>query len=612
MEPPDQIGVAKIDGFLFYMSKILNEKLKKKSSEELHLWALRHTAEHVLHTALQNIYPSMKKAMGPATDEGYYHDFDLDVKVADSDFPKIEKEMKRIIDLNLPMVQEFIDEDKARKIFKNNLYKLDWIDQIKSRGEKLSIYKMGNIDTDLCSGPHVKSTGEIKAFKLLSVAGAYWHGDEKNKMLTRIYGTCFPTQKELEHYLWQLEEAKKRDHRVLGKKLNLFIIDENIGKGLPLLTPKGAIIRKQILDYEYELERKYGFQHVVTPHIARSELYKKTGHWQHYRELMYESFGIEGEEYVLKPMNCPHHYMIYASEPRSYRDLPLRLAEPGTCYRFEKTGELSGLIRVRSLTIDDSHILMTEDQIESEFKRCIEMVDQMFRVFNLKDYYVRLSLADPSDALKYIADKNAWEKAKIKLEKIVKDNKLKYKIAKGEASFYGPKLDYMVKDSIGRQWQMSTLQLDLFMGKRLNLIYIDKNGEKKHPVILHRGLTGSLERTLAILIEHFAGNFPLWLSPVQVKLIPISDRHTEYAKEVNNLLSDQNIRVEIDDRNESMQAKIRDATLQKIPFMGIIGDREIKNKKIKISVRTREGKDLGQLNLSQFLDILKLKIENKS
>ncbi|MCJ7740458.1 threonine--tRNA ligase [Candidatus Microgenomates bacterium] len=601
------------------MSKILDEKLKKKSSEELHLWALRHTAEHVLHTALQNIYPSMKKAMGPATDEGYYHDFDLDVKVSDSDFPKIEKEMKRIIDLNLPMIQEFVGEKEARKIFKNNPYKLEWVDQIKSRREKFSLYKIGDIDCDLCSGPHVKSTGEVKAFKLLKVAGAYWHGDEKNKMLTRIYGTCFPTKEELDIYLWQQEEAKKRDHRVLGKKLDLFVIDENIGKGLPLLTPKGAIIRKQILDYEYQLEHQNGFLHVVTPHIARSELYKKTGHWQHYKEVMYESFGIDGDEYVLKPMNCPHHYMIYKSKPRSYRDLPIRLTEPGTCYRFEKTGELSGLIRVRALTIDDSHILMREDQIEDEFKTCIKMVSEMFRVLGLKNYYVRLSLPDPSDAVKYIADADVWKAAKDKLEKIVKDNHLPYKIAKGEASFYGPKLDYMVKDSIGREWQMSTLQLDLFMGKRLNLTYIDSNGEEKHPVILHRGLTGSIERTLAILIEHYAGKFPLWLSPVQISLIPIADRHLDQANKIYKLLFDENIRVEIDQRSESMQAKIRDATLQKVPYMGIIGDNEVQKSNIKdqkqeelyISIRNLGGQNLGQMTVARLLELLKTEIEKK-
>lgn len=598
------------------MSKVLDEKLAKLSPKELEMVKLRHTAEHVLHTAMQNLYPKLKKAMGPATDEGFYFDFDMDEKISDKDFPKIEAEMKKLISGNLKMVQEFVSVDEARQIFRNNPYKLEWVKQIEDRGEKVSIFKMIDhdgsvVDLDLCSGPHLSWTSKIKAYKLLKIAGAYWHGDEKNKMLTRIYGTSYPSKDELEKYLWQLSEAEKRDHRILGRQLDLFVLDENIGKGLPLLTPKGALIRKQILDYEYQLEYQNGFQHVVTPHIARSELYKKTGHWQHYKEVMYESFGIEGDEYVLKPMNCPHHYMIYASQPRSYKDLPYRLTEPGTCYRFEKTGELSGLVRVRALTIDDTHILMTEDQIESEFKRCINMVAEMFRALGLKDYYVRLSLSDPSDAVKYIADSSTWNKAGEKLEKIVKDNNLPYKVARGEASFYGPKLDYMVKDSIGREWQMSTLQLDLFMGKRLNLVYTDSGGNFQHPVILHRGLTGSIERTLAILIEHYKGAFPVWLSPVQIVLIPIADRHVEYARNLEALLRSQSIRIEIDDRSESMQAKIRDATLQKVPYMGIIGDKELSAALKSLSIRERGGKDLGRMAVAAFIDKIKSEIEKK-
>jgi threonyl-tRNA synthetase len=409
-----------------------------------------------------------------------------------------------------------------------------------------------------------------------------------------------------------LEEAKKRDHRKLGKELDLFVISENIGKGLPLITPKGNIIRKQILDYEYELERLSGFQQVFTPHIARSEMYKKTGHWQHYRDVMYAPFGIDGEEYVLKPMNCPHHYMIYTSRPRSYKDLPMRLSEPGTCYRFEKTGELAGLLRARALSIDDSHILMRESQIESEFKLCIEMVRKMFKAFSLNNFYVRLSLADPSDAVKYIADEKTWKKAGEKLEKIVKDNKLEYKIGKGEASFYGPKLDFIVKDSLGREWQMSTLQLDLFMGKKLNLTYINEEGKAEHPVVLHRGLTGSLERTMAILIEHFAGAFPLWLAPVQVAILPISEKFLEEAQKIKDVLEKNKIRVELNDDNKSLGGKIRQSTLQKIPFMIIIGEKEVKKGKLFVTVRSREGKDLGMLEINKFINQLKSQIENFS
>jgi len=582
---------------------------------------MRHSCEHVLHQAIVELFPGLKRAMGPPTDEGFYHDFDYDGKVSEEDFPKIEKRMLEIIKADLPIVREEISIEKARKLFKGNPYKQDWVDQIEKRGEKATVYCTGkpgdkNSDVDLCKGPHVSSTGKIGSFKLLSIAGAYWHGDEKNKMLTRIYGTCFPTKEELDKYLWQIEEAKKRDHRKLGRELDLFIISENIGKGLPLLTPKGTIIREEILKLEYKLEKEYNFQHVITPHIARSEIYKKTGHWQHYRDLMYAPFGIEEEEYVLKPMNCPHHYMIYASRPRSYRELPIRYAEPGTCYRFEKTGELSGLLRVRALSIDDSHILMKEDQIEEEFKNCIEMVRRMFEAFQLKDYYVRLSLADPSDAIKFIADQKTWKKAGEKLEKIVNVNHLKYVVAKGEASFYGPKIDFIVKDSLGREWQMSTLQLDLFMGKRLNLTYIDEKGGERHPVILHRGLTGSIERTLAILIEHFAGAFPLWLAPVQVAILSVSDKFKEYSQTVLDKLEQYNIRAELNNDNETLGKKIRNATLQKIPYMVIIGEKESQSavgaKFISpkmISVRTREGKDEGTININQFITKLKAQIE---
>jgi len=587
----------------------------KKQTDNFSAEVIRHSCEHVMAAAIMSLFPRAKRGVGPAIEDGFYQDLDIpDHKISPEDLPKIEKKMEEIKKAKLKFIKiiKKIDEAIAYEKSRGQLYKVEILEDIKKAGEReVSYYQVGDY-IDLCRGPHVEDTSQIGYFKLDRLAGAYWRGDEKRPMLQRVYGLCFAAQEELDKYLWQQGEAAKRDHRLLGKKLDLFVIDENIGKGLPLLTPKGTLIRKQILDYEYKLEQKYGFQHVVTPHIARSELYKKTGHWQHYREVMYESFGIEGEEYVLKPMNCPHHYMIYKSQPRSYRDLPLRLTEPGTCYRFEKTGELSGLVRVRALTIDDTHILMTDDQIESEFKRCIEMVNEMFRVLGLKDYFVRLSLPDPSDAVKYIADKKIWDRAGEKLEKIVKDNKLNYKIAKGEASFYGPKLDYMVKDSIGRQWQMSTLQLDLFMGKRLNLVYTDEEGKERNPVILHRGLTGSIERTLAILIEHYAGAFPLWLSPVQVAIIPIADRHKAAARHLQEVLLQNDIRTSLDDRNESMQAKIRDATLQKVPYMSIIGDREAQNKENPlISVRTREGKDLGQMTTDQFLHKLQEEIEKK-
>ncbi len=614
MEPPNLIGIAKEKQRLFFMKKNNNQT----NDNEI----MRHSCEHVMASAIMSLWPNARRGVGPAIENGFYQDFEIEnYKVKPEDLIRIEKSMEKIKKkkLKFKKIIKSIDEAIKEEKTQNQIYKAELLEELKRQNEKkVSYYQIGNY-IDLCKGPHVNDTSQIGYFKLIKLAGAYWRGDEKRPMLQRIYGLCFKTKADLDKYLWQQEEAKKRDHRILGKKLDLFVISDNIGKGLPLLTAKGNIIRQKILEYENLLEKKFGFQQVFTPHIARSELYKKTGHWQHYREVMYESFGIEGEEYVLKPMNCPHHYMIYSSKNRSYKDLPIRISEPGTCYRFEKTGELSGLIRVRALTIDDAHILMREDQIEEEFKRCIEMVKLMFQAFKLKDYYVRLSLPDPLDSVKYITDPKIWNKAKLKLEKIVKDNKLKYKTAKGEASFYGPKIDYMVKDAIGREWQMSTLQLDLFMAKRLNLVYTDKDGKEKHPVILHRGLTGSLERTLAILIEHYNGLFPLWLAPEQVVIIPISQKHLYYSDLIAKIFQAKDIRTRIDDENKTMQAKVREAALQKVPYLVIIGDKEVAKSEINnenldnkyISVRTREQKSLGLINLSEFLEKLKNEIENK-
>jgi threonyl-tRNA synthetase len=580
---------------------------------ENNLESLRHSCAHLLAAAVLAYYPKAKLTLGPAIENGFYYDIDFgDSKITESDFSKLEQKMHELVKRWDKFEGKEVNGKEALKAFSGNEYKEELIKGIVDKNEKITIYKSGDF-SDLCRGGHIDNPKEnLKHFKLLSIAGAYWRGDEKNKMLTRIYGTVFPTKEELDQYLKMLEEAKKRDHRKLGKELDLFVISENIGKGLPLITPKGNIIRRQILDYEYELERQSGFEQVFTPHIARSEMYKKTGHWQHYRDVMYAPFGIDGEEYVLKPMNCPHHYMIYTSRPRSYKDLPMRLSEPGTCYRFEKTGELAGLLRVRALSIDDSHILMREDQIEGEFKRCIEMVKKMFKAFQLTNFYVRLSLADPSDAVKYIADEATWKKAGEKLEKIVKDNNLEYKIGKGEASFYGPKLDFIVKDSLGRDWQMSTLQLDLFMGKKLNLTYINEEGKEEHPVILHRGLTGSLERTMAILIEHFSGAFPLWLSPVQVAILPISEKFLDSAQKIKEELEKNKIRVELNDDNKSLGGKIRQSTLQKIPFMIIIGEKELEKGAQFVTIRTREGKDLGMMEINKFINQLKSQIENFS
>lgn len=586
----------------------------KNKEEELK--KMRHSCEHVLTQAMTKLFPGIKMAMGPAIKDGFYFDFEPVnlsggyYKISEEDFPRIESEMKKIIDKDLPFIKKELSIKEARKLFSNNPYKQELIDEIAKSKQTPVVYWTGKEFVDLCNGPHVKSTGEIGPFKLLSIAGAYWRGDEKNKMLTRIYGTCFFSKKELEKFLWQRAEAKKRDHKKLGVKLDLFLINENIGKGLPLLTPKGTIIRNEILKYEKKLEKEYGFQEVWTPHIARNDLYKKTGHWQHYREVMYAPFGIDNETYVLKPMNCPHHYMIYASKIRSYKDLPIRLSEPGTCYRYEKSGELAGLTRVRALTIDDAHILMTNDQIEEEFNRCIEMIKKVFRALHLNDFYVRLSLADPNDQVKYIADKTTWNKAGRILEKIIKKNNLSYQAVKGEASFYGPKIDFLVKDAMGREWQMSTLQLDLFMAKRLGLYFVGTNGRKKHPAILHRGLTGSLERTIAILIEHFDGAFPLWLSPIQIVIIPVRHNDLKYPKIVSSLLKKEDLRIELDDSKETMEKKIRRAQQQRIPYMIILGRQEENNN--TITIRTRDGSQLKNLEIKRFIKTVSELIKTKS
>ncbi len=586
-----------------------------KKLQDENLLAMRHSTAHLLAYAVQKLYPNTKFAIGPTIENGFYYDFEFEKPISDKDLKRIEKEMKKLKNKDDKFIQRWVSFDEAKKIFAKQPYKLEIINEIE-KGErndlgeknKVSLYQCGEF-IDLCKGPHVNDFSKIGELKLLKMAGAYWKGNEKNKMLTRIYGTVFETKEKLQEYLYFLEEAKLRDHRKLGKELDLFVINPSIGKGLPLLTPKGTVIRNQILKYEEELEREAGFMPVWTPHIASVEMYKRTGHFQHYSDVMYAPFGIDGEDYVLKPMNCPHHYMIYASRPRSYKDLPFRMTEPGTCYRYEKTGELSGLLRVRALTIDDSHILMKENQIESEFKTCIEMIKKMFKAFHLNDYYVRLSLADPTDAVKYIADEATWKKAGKILEKIIKDNGLDYVSARGEASFYGPKIDFIVRDALRREWQMSTLQLDLFMAKRLNLTYIDKDGKIKHPVILHRGLTGSIERTMAILIENFKGAFPVWLAPIQIQIIPISEKQLNYAEKVRQKLFAEGFRVEMDKGNDTMQKKIRKAQKQKVPYMIILGKQEEKDK--TVSIRTRDGKQENGILLEEFTERAKKQVEEK-
>jgi threonyl-tRNA synthetase len=575
------------------------------------LGAMRHTAEHVLHCAMQNLYPKLKKAMGPATNEGFYFDFDLDEKVSEADFPKIEKEMAKLIKQNLGLKQEHLTVAEAKKLFSDNPYKLDWIKQIEDRGEKVSIFRMGDVDVDLCSGPHAQSSGEIKAFKLLSVAGAYWHGDEKNKMLTRIYGTAFFSQKELDDYLAKLELAKKNDHRKLGKTLELFTVSDQVGQGLILWMPKGNIIKEEIENWAKQTESEWGYQRVTTPNIGKAELYHTSGHLPYYAKDMYPPMTLDdGGEYRLKPMNCPHHHQIFAAKPRSYRELPLRLAEYGTCYRYEASGELFGLMRVRGFSQNDAHIYCTEEQAVEEFVSVMKLHEYYYKTLGITKYHLELALRNPKDKSKYHGDDKMWEKAEELMRQAVKRVDIPMVTQIGNAAFYGPKIDFIIESSIGREFAISTNQIDLFMGTRFGLKYINSDGKEKTPVIIHRAPLGSHERFIGFLIEHFGGAFPVWLAPVQVTIIPISEKHNAYADKLLKQLHKLNLRVEVDNRSESMGSRIRDAENQKVPYLLIIGDKEIEVD--KVAVRLRGKKDLGQMTIDAFTDRIGQEIKEKA
>src|SRR4030042_1823113 len=581
-----------------------------QEKNKISLESLRHSSEHVLTQAMEKLYPGIIKAMGPATDEGFYFDFDHSEKISEEDFPKIEAEMSKIIKKNLFFKKDEIGIIEGKKLFKNNPFKQEWLDEIEKRGEKVSIYWTGDEFVDLCSGPHLPSTNKITAFKLLSVAGAYWRGDEKNKMLTRIYGTSFFSQKELDDYLKMLAEAKNRDHKKLGKSLDLFTFSELVGPGLPLFTPKGALIRRLLNEYVEEIQSKNGYQQVWTNQFAKAELYRISGHYEKYKDSMFKVISnYSDEEFYLKPMNCPQHTQIYASKARSYKDLPLRYTDFAMLYRDEKPGELNGLARVRSFSQDDCHIFCREDQIDEEIDTMLSMIKEILKTFGFK-YRYRLSTRDPQHPEKYLGDPKIWDKVEKWAVEIMKRNKIEYYDAPGEAAFYAPKMDLMATDALGREWQLSTIQIDFVMPERFGLEYTDKDGAKKHPVMLHRAIIGSSERFIMVLLEHFAGNLPTWLTPVQVKILPITDKQILYANEILNKLKDENIRSEIDERSETLGAKIRDAQLEKVSYMLIVGDKEVKAK--IVSVRGRSGKDYGQLKLDKFIANIKKEIEEKT
>lgn len=573
---------------------------------------IRHSAEHVLMQAMENLYPGkIIKAMGPATDDGFYFDFDSvgDFKLTESDFKKIEKEMRRLINKNLPIASQKINVADAKKLFNNNPYKQEWIKEAENRGEDLTIYWTGTPNekgsfVDLCSGPHTESTGDIKAVKLLSIAGAYWRGDEKNKMLTRVYGTAFESQEELDQYLHNIEEARKRDHKILGPKLDLFMFHET-APGSPYWLPKGLVIFNKLLDFWRKEHSKRGYLETATPLVNKKELWEISGHWDHYKEDMFIANMGESEVYGIKPMNCPNAMVIFGSKTRSYKDLPLRFSDSDTLHRYERSGTLNGLLRVRSFRQDDSHNFISEDQIKTEYQEIFEIAELFYGIFKL-DFRYRLGTRPE----KYMGDIKTWNKAERELKEILENSGREYFIEEGDGAFYGPKIDIVMKDAIGRDWQMGTIQLDFQIPRRFNLKYIDNKGQEQTPIVVHRVIYGSLERFMGILIEHFAGAFPLWLSPVQVKILPISKNQLNYAKKVAQALKEKGIRVELDQDNESLGKKIRNAESEKVPYMLILGQKEEDEK--TLSVRQRGEVDLGKMTIEQFLGKIDKEITDKA
>ncbi len=555
--------------------------------------AYRHTTSHIMAQAVKRLYPDVKLAIGPSIDTGFYYDFDTERPFSVEELDKIENEMKKIVKEDLPLERFTLPREEAIKFMeeKGEPYKVELIKDL-PEGEEISFYKQGEF-TDLCAGPHLASTGKVKAFKLLSVAGAYWRGNEKNKMLQRIYGTSYPKKSQLEEYLFKLEEAKKRDHRKLGRELDLFdIMDE--GPGFPFFLPKGMVLRNILEDYWRVEHRKRGYQEIKTPIILNEDLWHRSGHWDHYKENMYFT-KIDEENYAIKPMNCPGGMLAYKRKLHSYRDLPQRLAEMGLVHRHELSGALHGLMRVRCFTQDDAHIFMTPDQVKSEVQGVIDLIDDFYKIFGFR-YHVELSTR-PENSM---GSEEQWEMATNALRDAMESIGMKYKINEGDGAFYGPKIDFHLEDSIGRTWQCGTIQLDFQMPERFELTYIGPDGDKHRPVMIHRVVFGSIERFIAILTEHFAGAFPMWLAPVQVKILTIVEKHHEYALNVQKRLQERDIRVEIDLRNEKIGYKIREAQLEKVPYMLIIGDKEMEND--AIAIRSRKEGDLGQMTVNSFIN----------
>lgn len=570
-----------------------------------------HSSAHLMAEALEALYPGVRLGIGPPIENGFYYDVDLgDKTIKEEDLAKIEKKMKELAKAKSEYIRKDISKADAVAYFKekNDPYKLDLLEGLPD-GE-ITFYTQGGF-TDLCRGPHIPNTGFIKAIKLMSIAGAYWRGDEKNKMLTRIYGITFPAQKELDEYLVLLEEAKKRDHRKLGKELELFAFSEKVGSGLPLWLPKGAMLRERLQQFLQKAQTESGYLPVITPHIGAKQLYETSGHWEKYGEDSFKPINTpqEGEEFLLKPMNCPHHCEIYKSQPRSYKDLPLRLAEFGTVYRYEQSGELHGLTRVRGFTQDDAHLFCRPEQVKEEFKKVIDLVLYVFNSLSFTNYTAQVSLRDKEDRSKYIGSEENWQIAEQGIIEAAEEKGLNMVIEHGEAAFYGPKLDFMVKDAIGRSWQLGTIQVDYTLPERFELEYVDSDNSRKRPVMIHRAPFGSMERFIAILIEHCSGNLPLWLAPLQVKALPISEKFIPYAEEVVAALKKAGITVEVDDRNEKIGKKIRETELMKVPYMLIIGEKEVNDS--TVAVRKHGEGDQGTVPLNTFVENITAEVEEQ-
>ncbi|MFM9277066.1 threonine--tRNA ligase [Paenibacillus jiagnxiensis] len=606
---------GKLNGVVVDLSTPLTEGAQieivtQDTSEGLEV--IRHSTAHLLAQAVKRLFGSKEVhlGVGPVIEDGFYYDMDLEHALNPEDLLKIEKEMERIVGENLPITRKEVSREEALSIFTEvgDPYKLELIRDL-PEDSVISIYEQGEF-FDLCRGPHVPSTGKLKVFKLMNVAGAYWRGDSKNKMLQRVYGTAFVKKAQLDEHLHLLEEAKKRDHRKLGKELGMFTFSQLVGQGLPIWLPNGAKLRRTLERYIVDLEEKLGYQHVYTPVLGNVELYKTSGHWEHYQEDMFPKMEMDNEELVLRPMNCPHHMMVYKSEMRSYRDLPIRIAELGMMHRYEMSGALTGLHRVRAMTLNDAHLFVRLDQIKDEFKRVIELIMIAYKDFGIHDYRFRLSYRDPQDTEKYFQNDEMWNTAQSMLRQVVEEMGLPFYEAEGEAAFYGPKLDVQVKTALGKEETLSTVQIDFLLPERFELEYVGEDGQKHRPVVLHRGILGTMERFTAFLLENFAGNLPLWLSPVQVKVIPVSGNYEDYAREVEDQLRRAGVTVEADLRNEKLGYKIREAQLEKIPYMLVVGENE-KNEG-SVSVRKRGQGDLGAKSLDEAVSMLKEEIASRS